>query len=875
MNLNKLISFFLCLFALSSLQAKHLVGGYIRYELIQTFSTSKEYRITVELYRDCLPGNTDFDYEDGMYVSAFRADNKALVANVTMNGPYRKILEITSSDPCVPPPPGICYEQAIYKGTVTLPNNSVGHYITWGRCCRNVTIANIIEPGSTGMALEAFIPASTTNNNSPVFNQHAPTFICIGEDFIYDMSASDKDGDSLRYSIGTPLTEGSPDQPQPFATPPPHDPVIWQSPYNLGNIMGGSSNVSINPYTGELRARPGSMGQFVFSILVTEYRNDKFVAETRLDVQINVMDCRINFPPEIALEPSTQVKNDTLICYAGEENCFAFNLTDPTNGDQLTATASGDLFAGGTVAPPYATFSASVGTSPIIGNLCWVTDCDESGKVGNVTITLADSKDCKGVPDPNVVNRNYVFKVLPGRATPPDVRCVSVTGADQITVTWKNPGANKLRGFTGYILEKNDGSGWAAISTITDSLVNTYVDNMAFNADLNSYCYRLATSKVCPNPFVGVTGAEACSMTATATPVTSVQALIEWQPPYKVWSPSTYNVWSFETGFAPKLEDFVIDTTKYLFLGCTFDGYMQIRLKDPLTGCEVYSGKTNQYQLNDIIPPNIDLCVATVTTDDSGVELRWGKFLGDDFKYYRVYRAPKGSSDFTMIKELNNLNDTVYIDNTALVDDLAYAYYIEKSDLCGNVQKTGKDYTMHISGNGADYQIYLQWNNYIGWEPAASNTELWDTNNGFPQNLVSTLGTGTTSFRDDNVVNSKAIYCYKVKAQRDATNTCYESWSNEICVTFAPTLYFPNAFSPNGDGKNDYFTPMGVYAKSFEMQIYNRWGVVIYKTESQEQGWDGTVNGSPAPEGVYVFKTRVIGYKEEEVKKTGTVTLIR
>lgn len=874
MNVNKLISFFLCLLALSNLQAKHLVGGSITYELLQTFTNSKEYRITLELYRDCLPGNTDFDDASGVYVAAFRRDNKALAANIVMGNPVRSIMQVTSSDPCVDPPTGICYERAVYKGTVTLPNIAPGYYITWGRCCRNVTIANIIDPGSTGMALEAYIPNANINNNSPTFNKVAPTYICLGQDFRYDMGATDKDNDTLRYSLTTPLTEGNPDQPQPFATPPPHDPVFWQNPYNLSNIMGGSPSMSINPYTGELRARPGSLGQFVFSIIVSEYRNDELISETRRDVQINVINCNINFPPEIVLEPSVQVSNDTLLCYAGEENCFAFNLTDP-NGEQLTATASGDLFAGGTVAPPYATFSANVGASPIVGNLCWVTDCNESGKVGQVKITLADSKNCRGVPDPNIVERTYLFKVLPGRATPPDVRCVSVTGTNQITVTWKNPAANKLRGFTGYILEKNDGSGWAAISTITDSLVNTYIDDMAFNADLNSYCYRLATAKVCPNPFVGVTGAEACSMTATATPVSSVQALIEWQPPYNVWSPSTYNVWSFNSLAPPKNEGLVIDSTKFLFLGCQYEGYVQIRMTDPLTGCEVYSGKTNQFQLIDLIPSNIDLCVATVTADDSGVELSWGKFIGDDFKYYRVYRAPKGSNDFTLIKELNNVEDTVYTDNTALVDELAYAYYIEKSDLCGNVQKTGKDYTMHISGNGADYQIYLQWNNYLGWEPAPSSTELWETNNGIPQRLVSTLGIGTTSFRDDNVVNSKAIYCYKVKAQRDATNTCYESWSNDVCITFEPTLYFPNAFSPNGDGKNDYFTPIGVFAKTFEMQIYNRWGILIYKTESQEQGWDGTVNGSPAPEGVYVFKARVVGFKDEEVQKTGTVTLIR
>ncbi len=89
----------------------------------------------------------------------------------------------------------------------------------------------------------------------------------------------------------------------------------------------------------------------------------------------------------------------------------------------------------------------------------------------------------------------------------------------------------------------------------------------------------------------------------------------------------------------------------------------------------------------------------------------------------------------------------------------------------------------------------------------------------------------------------------------------------------------PNAFTPNGDGMNDYFFPRDLLARgltTFRMEIYNRWGQMIFVTDNTEgRGWDGKFNDKPQPEGVFVYiidATFKDGQKEHHV---GNITLLR
>jgi gliding motility-associated-like protein len=90
------------------------------------------------------------------------------------------------------------------------------------------------------------------------------------------------------------------------------------------------------------------------------------------------------------------------------------------------------------------------------------------------------------------------------------------------------------------------------------------------------------------------------------------------------------------------------------------------------------------------------------------------------------------------------------------------------------------------------------------------------------------------------------------------------------------TLFFPNAFTPDGDGVNDFFFAVGSSVDEFEMTIFDRWGHVVFHSEDLATPWDGTVNGgADAMTGVYVYKYRAKGHYYEANEKYGHVTLVR
>ncbi len=90
------------------------------------------------------------------------------------------------------------------------------------------------------------------------------------------------------------------------------------------------------------------------------------------------------------------------------------------------------------------------------------------------------------------------------------------------------------------------------------------------------------------------------------------------------------------------------------------------------------------------------------------------------------------------------------------------------------------------------------------------------------------------------------------------------------------TLFFPNAFTPDGDGINDDWGPTFSSVTELHYVIFDRWGHVVYETDDLHGRWDGTVNGGdPATTGVYVYKYRAKGHYYEANEKYGHVTLLR
>jgi len=106
---------------------------------------------------------------------------------------------------------------------------------------------------------------------------------------------------------------------------------------------------------------------------------------------------------------------------------------------------------------------------------------------------------------------------------------------------------------------------------------------------------------------------------------------------------------------------------------------------------------------------------------------------------------------------------------------------------------------------------------------------------------------------------------------------CTDEVSKYITVEEEFALFIPNAFSPmRSEGKNDVFIPQGIgfLSETFTMAIYDRWGTLIYKTNDVTKGWDGSIKGGKAVQGVYVYKISVQDYKKREKQFVGHVTLL-
>jgi gliding motility-associated-like protein len=92
-----------------------------------------------------------------------------------------------------------------------------------------------------------------------------------------------------------------------------------------------------------------------------------------------------------------------------------------------------------------------------------------------------------------------------------------------------------------------------------------------------------------------------------------------------------------------------------------------------------------------------------------------------------------------------------------------------------------------------------------------------------------------------------------------------------------PDFYVPNAFSPNGDGLNDFFKPILIGMKSLdEFKVFNRWGQMLYSNSGNKiTGWDGSFAGRPQDPGTYVWYAQGTDYLNKTIKKKGYVVLIR
>lgn len=164
-------------------------------------------------------------------------------------------------------------------------------------------------------------------------------------------------------------------------------------------------------------------------------------------------------------------------------------------------------------------------------------------------------------------------------------------------------------------------------------------------------------------------------------------------------------------------------------------------------------------------------------------------------------------------------------------------------------------------------------NELVSYLDESTNTDTWYWE----------FGDGSTSNFEDPFHTYDSVGTYNVMLVTTSEDGCLDTAYKELTVSEG--LIIPNVFTPNGDGMNDVFTLRNSNISEFKLEVYNRWGNLIYTTVAPEVSWDGrTTAGIEAPAGTYFWTvsaslasggTFTTNAAEHPFKETGTVTLIR
>jgi gliding motility-associated-like protein len=110
------------------------------------------------------------------------------------------------------------------------------------------------------------------------------------------------------------------------------------------------------------------------------------------------------------------------------------------------------------------------------------------------------------------------------------------------------------------------------------------------------------------------------------------------------------------------------------------------------------------------------------------------------------------------------------------------------------------------------------------------------------------------------------------------TDTVHLNIVSQICVSY---IDGPQAFSPNGDNSNDFYTLFSSHIASYQIRIYNRWGEMVYEStdltalNDMNKGWDGTYQGKPQSVGTFVYYLTATDNFNNQITKKGNITLLR
>jgi len=252
---------------------------------------------------------------------------------------------------------------------------------------------------------------------------------------------------------------------------------------------------------------------------------------------------------------------------------------------------------------------------------------------------------------------------------------------------------------------------------------------------------------------------------------------------------------------------------------------------------------------------------------------------------YEVEVRPPGDTYFSLaaIVPPTGTNWVNYLDADVSPQKGAYEYQVHLIDSCGNIglsSEVVRTIFLEVNVDPVKMLNVLSWSSYIGFDGDIVEYKVYRGENGiFSPTPIATTLPGVRSFVDDvsAFMKSEGEFCYRVEAIESTNSYGFEetAFSNTVCAVMEPIVYIPNAFIVNGE--NPIFLPIvSLYEfDSYELNIYNRWGEIIFNTQDKDLGWDGRGNdGDMKSEGTYVYLVTFQDREGNDYVFRGTVNML-
>jgi len=772
----------------------------------------------------------------------------------------------------------------LYIGTHTFPGAST-FKISMEDPNRNYGIQNI--PNSvevpffieTQLIINPFIGV----NSSPQLLLPPIDQGCVNQPYLHNPGAYDPDGDSLSFRLVSCRGAGGEKIPG------------YQLPNQVGTNVG--STFTMNPYTGEiLWINPAMQGEYNIAFLVEEWRNGLKIGYVTRDVQITIVTCD-NVAPVI-----TPI-NDTCI-EAGSTLEFNVVATDADNNN-ISLEAYGSPFE---IANPAIFISPSDSAGRNTGLFRWATTCNQVKK-NAYQVFFKATDDSRPV---NLFDLTSMYITIVGPA-PRNLTANSL--GNTILLKWNK---NQCSNITGYNIYRRNGSygyiaghcetgvpaytGYQLISTRNNT------DTAYIDSDLSrgiDYCYMVVAFYA--DGAESYASNEACAFLKKDVPVitnVSVQKTgatdgniyLAWSKPSEINTtqapgPYKYLIYRSEdlSGNAFTLIDSLPSINDTIYIDD------QVNSKD-----HGLSYKVDLYNdtpgLRFLIGSSQKASSVFITFSPGDKKLRINFNLNVPWtnEEYVIYRQNESTLLFDSI---GTSISPLYIDNN-LVNGKTYCYKVKAIGTYGTAGITNPliNYSQEACGipidNEApcspilDAQVDCEnFTTILTWENpnqvCANDVEVYLVYYRPPNSAETVLLDSTNQLTYTNTNQTTLAGCYAVVAVDSTGNRSAPSDSVCLSSIVCGEYRLPNIFTPNGDQKNDFLIPFpysGV--ESIDLQIFNRWGNLVFTSKDPDINWDGTFEGTnqPVSDGVYYYICDVYEISEiGTVKRTlkGSVMIIR